>query len=175
MGRHQAAEESAFAGASVFGRRNPSYTGAVPAQASQIRDVTSWVPDLPKLRGSESRAPDLGDNGSLSVGPHEGVKAQPKAETSDVHTVPMPSSGFSGLLINGSEPGYPDLVEGRNGGRFEGKESEWSTETTRRVGAQKTPTMGSSGKATDGEYDPADPFISACCAEGFEGWISSLS
>ena len=78
------------------GRWNPGHTDAIPAHASWIGDVASWVPA--ELSGSESRAPDLGDNGCLSIGPYEGVKAQLPAEKSGVHTVQMPSSGFSDIL-----------------------------------------------------------------------------
>ena len=62
----------------------------------------------------------------------------------------MPSSGFSDFLMNGS----PGPVEGRDEGQFEVKEVAWSMENTRSGGIQKTPAMGSSGKTTDGEYDP---------------------
>ena len=132
--------ESAFAGESGSGRRNLGYSGAVPAQANRIVEVTTWVPD----------APDLGDDGYLSEGPYEGVKEQPTTETSVAHTIPMPSSGFSDLLMNGS----PDPVEGRNEGQFEVKEVAWSMENTRSGSIQKTLAMGPSGKTTDGEYDP---------------------
>ena len=67
----------------------------------------------------------------------------------------MPSSGFFDLLMNGS----PDPVEGRNEGQFEVKEVAWSMENTRSGGIQKTPAMGSSGKTTDGEYDPLSGMV----------------
>ena len=64
-------QDSAFTGESVSGRWNPGHTDAVPAQASWVGDVASWVPA--ELSGSESRAPDLSKNGCLSIGPYEGV------------------------------------------------------------------------------------------------------
>ena len=53
--------------------------------------------------------------------------------------------------------------------------SALSTETTRRVDAQKTPSMGSSEKATIGEYDPLLRSFRLGVQKGFEGWISSQS
>ena len=67
----------------------------------------------------------------------------------------MLSSGFSDLLMNGS----PDPVEGRNEDQFEVKEVAWSMENTKSGGIQKTPAMGSSGKTTDGEYDPLSGMV----------------
>ena len=144
-GKATGRRESAFAGESGSGRWNLGYSGAVPSQANRIGEVTTWVPE----------APDLGDDGYLSEGPHEGVKEQPTTETSVAHTIPMPSSGFFDLLMNGS----PDLVEGRNEGKFEVKEVAWSMENTRSGGIQKTSAMGSSGKTTDGEYDPLSGMV----------------
>ena len=144
-GKVTSRRESASARESGSGRRNLGYSGVVPAQANRIGEVTTWVPD----------APDLGDDGYLSEGSHEGVKEQPKTETFVAHTIPMPSSGFFDLLMNGS----PDPDEGRNEGKFEVKEVSWSMENTRSGGIQNMPAMGSSGKTTDCEYDPLSGMV----------------
>ena len=133
---------------------------------------------------SESRAPDPSDNGSLSLGPHEGGKATPTMETSGVHTKPMSSSGSLGLLINGSENGSPDPVDGGNGGRFGSiKVSALATETFRTAGVQKTPAKGSSRKFrftisvclvqrrgsgyASGDKNPLEEFILIELGQGF--------
>ena len=84
------------------GRQNPGSTGAVPAQANWIGNVASWIPVFWDLRWSESRASDLGEIGRLSVGPFVGVKSRLLAEKSVDHMDLMQSSGFSGILKNGS-------------------------------------------------------------------------
>ena len=93
---------SAFTGESISGRQNPGSTGAVPAQANWIANVASWVPIFWDLGWSESRASDLGEIGRLSVGPFVGVKSQLLAGKSGDHLDLMQSSGFSGILKNGS-------------------------------------------------------------------------
>ena len=154
LGKASECRGSAFTGEYFSGRQNPSYIGVVPAQANWIGNVASWVPDFLDLCRSASRASDLGEIGRLSVDPFVGVKSQLLAEKFDDHMDRMQSSGFSGIL---------------------GKVTALLTETARRVYNQKAPSLGYSGKATDGEYELLIRSFRIDVQKGFEGWISSHS
>ena len=82
--------------------------------------------DNGSLMGLE--ALDQSEYGSLSLDLHEGVKAMPTAEKSDI-TKSMPLSWFS---LNGSEAGSPDPVDVENGGRYGSGKVSVSASATRR-------------------------------------------
>ena len=86
-----------------------------------------------------------GVKGKLNLGLLVGVKATASEQlsrrwvkSSGVLTMSIPSSRSSGRLINGSEHGFIDPIEGTNSGQFEGTASE----------------MVSSAKAMEFVYDP---------------------